>query len=100
MQAEARTSVIQVIAAIPLGKVCSYGRVARLAGLPNHARYVGTVLRQLPSDSTLPWHRVVNSTGQISFPEGSEKYQLQRTKLEREGVLFHNNKIPLQQYLW
>ena len=97
---ETKHSIIQVIGAIPRGKVCTYGRVAELAGLPRHARFVGTILKQLPPNSKIPWHRVINSQGRISFPEGSENWQLQKEKLEREGVTFIGERVPLKQYLW
>ena len=42
------------MAAIPYGKVTTYGEVARLAGSPRAARQVGGVLRRLPEGSTLP----------------------------------------------
>lgn len=97
---EVKHSIIQVIGAIPKGKVCTYGNVAKLAGLPNHARYVGSVLKNLPSNSTIPWHRVINSKGAISFPLGSDKWQLQKKKLEDEGVLFKGERVSLQQCSW
>ena len=99
-QQEARRSIIQVIGAIPQGKVCTYGRVAELAGLPRHARYVGTILKQLPANSRLPWHRVINGQGKIAFPQGSDKQQLQKKKLEKEGIVFHGDRVPLKQFLW
>ena len=37
--------VWQVVALIPAGRVASYGQVAALAGMPNHARFVGRTLR-------------------------------------------------------
>lgn len=58
--------VFHIVAAIPFGKVTTYGEVARLAGSPRAARQVGGVLRRLPEGSTLPWHRVINRHGQIS----------------------------------
>lgn len=36
---------------IPAGKVASYGDVAALAGLPNHARMAGYALHNLAADS-------------------------------------------------
>lgn len=50
--------IYTVIAAIPYGNVISYGDVARLAGLPRGARLVGWVLKKLPEETQLPWHRV------------------------------------------
>jgi methylated-DNA-protein-cysteine methyltransferase-like protein len=43
-----------IIAAIPLGKVTTYGTLARLAGSSRAARQVGAILHFLPKDSTLP----------------------------------------------
>ncbi|MGB3621000.1 MAG: MGMT family protein, partial [Ketobacter sp.] len=60
---ESKNILLQVIASIPKGKVSTYGGVAALAGMPRHARYVGTVLKNLPAGSKIPWHRVVNSKG-------------------------------------
>lgn len=90
----------QYVAAIPRGSVATYGQIAKLCGYPSHARYVGTVLKQLPSDSRLPWHRVVNAKGETSFPSNHPCATLQRERLESEGVVFKNSKIRLSDYLW
>ncbi|MCG8316271.1 MAG: MGMT family protein [Pseudomonadales bacterium] len=66
-----RLLIVQTVASIPAGKVASYGTIARLCGYATYARYVGTVLKQLPADTRLPWHRVINSKGEIAFPAGS-----------------------------
>ena len=68
-------SIWQIVAAIPQGSVATYGQIARMAGLPTYARYVGTTLKKLPNDSRLPWHRVVNGKGQISFPVNSPAWR-------------------------
>jgi len=88
----------QIVAAIPLGKVLTYGQVAKLCGFPNHARYVGTTLKCLPKGTTLPWHRVVNAKGEISFPRGSEGYHRQLSLLEKEGIAIKNDKLSLAIY--
>ncbi len=90
----------QVVASIPNGKVATYGQIARICGFPNHARYVGTTLKNLPKDTTLPWHRVVNAKGKISFPQGSDAYNRQKSLLESEGVIFNNTKLSLNIYGW
>lgn len=88
----------QVVAAIPKGRVATYGQIAKLAGYPNHARYVGTTLKKLPKDTVLPWHRVVNAKGELSFALGSEQYQKQKSLLEAEGIEFRSFKLSLTQY--
>ncbi len=88
----------QIVAAIPKGKVSTYGQIAKIAGYPGHARYVGYTLRKLPKDTTLPWHRVVNAQGKLSFPVGSNAYKKQRALLEEEGIVFINMKLSLKDY--
>lgn len=90
----------QVVAMIPQGKVATYGQVAELAGLPRMARAVGRTLSQLPKDTQLPWFRVINAQGRISFPNDSSAYLRQRELLEKEGISLINGKIRLKDYKW
>jgi len=69
MDIDKETLIYTVIAGIPIGKVASYGQVAALAGYPQNSRLVGRLLKVMPNDSVIPWHRVVNSQGKISFPQ-------------------------------
>ncbi|CAM2827395.1 methylated-DNA--protein-cysteine methyltransferase [Pseudoalteromonas atlantica] len=97
---EKETLIYTIIANIPAGFVASYGQVATLAGFPQNSRLVGRLLKQMPDDSVIPWHRVVNSQGKISFPAGSDKYQEQRQKLLLEGVSFKNDKVNMRECRW
>lgn len=92
-------AVFCVIQQIPIGQVASYGQIARLAGFPGRARWVGRLLRhqQVPG---LAWHRVVRADGKIAFPEQSEQAQLQTTLLSDEGVTVKHGKINLVRYGW
>ncbi|HEX7013584.1 MAG TPA: MGMT family protein [Steroidobacteraceae bacterium] len=92
--------IIQAVQRIPRGRVSTYGNVAEVAGLPRRARLVGTVLRQTPASRALPWHRVINASGRISFPLGSEAYARQRRKLEAEGIVFVGGRVDLERYGW
>lgn len=85
---------------IPPGKVTTYGDIASLAGYPGNARQVGRVLSQLPTGSNLPWHRVINARGELSFPKNSSKYREQKQRLESEGVNFKHHKISLREFRW
>lgn len=91
---------MQVVASIPKGKVTSYGQVAKLCGYPGYGRYVGSVLKQLPQNTTLPWHRVINAKGEISFPIGSEAYLKQLSLLTKDGIESKNGKISVCIYGW
>ncbi|WP_372766775.1 MGMT family protein [Pseudoalteromonas sp.] len=97
---EKRDAILLVIASIPKGQVATYGSVAEMASLKGHARFVGTILKKLPTGSKIPWFRVINSQGKISFPENSDKYLEQKNCLEKEGVIITKNKINLNHYLW
>lgn len=91
-----KDAIYTALAQIPKGRVISYGELGRQAGLTNAGRFVGTTLKQLPPNTQLPWHRVVNSKRELSFPEGSEAYNRQRLRLEAEGVFILNGRIDKQ----
>lgn len=91
--------VWQIVAAIPHGKVATYGDVAQLAGSPRAARQVGGVLRRLPPGSQLPWHRVINRHGAISLL--GDNLLRQRDALEAEGIdISDDGHIALATYRW
>ncbi len=92
--------VRQMISQIPTGKVATYGQIADLCEMPRGARRVGYVLRSTAEGQTIPWHRVVNSKGQSSFPAHSDKYEEQISRLEEEGVIFCGKNINLLQFQW
>jgi methylated-DNA-protein-cysteine methyltransferase-like protein len=76
--------ICAAVGAIPRGRVSSYGEIAARAGLPRGARLVGRVLAECTD--AVPWHRVVNAAGRISFPAGSAAHREQVRRLESEGV--------------
>ncbi|MDN6320138.1 MAG: MGMT family protein [Marinobacter sp.] len=90
----------QVVLAIPPGKVASYGQVAEMAGLGRQARYIGRALGKLPKGHAVPWYRVIRSSGQIAFPEGSDIYREQVGLLQAEGVEVVNGKVAMRLFRW
>ena len=88
------------LAAIPQGKVVTYGQLGDLAGVPRAARQVGYILRNLPTETTLPWHRVINAAGKISLGPDTDSGMRQRALLQEEGVVFNNGRISLKQFRW
>ncbi len=94
-----RQRVFQVVAAIPYGKVTTYGDIARLIGSPRAARQVGGVLKRLPEGSTLPWHRVINRHGEISLI-GDDYLRQKKALLAEEIEIDVRGRIDLQQYRW
>ncbi len=94
----AYAAIYAVVRRIPPGRVCSYGRVAALAGFPGHARMVGYALHHLPHTHAVPWWRVLNARGYISNAYHRDE---QRARLQAEGVAVDNQDcVNLPTYLW
>lgn len=93
--------VCEVVRRIPPGRVATYGQIARLLGRPRAAREVGWALRDTPDGPAVPWQRVINAQGRISFPPGSQGAAEQRGLLEEEGVVLEpDGSINLKVYGW
>lgn len=101
-------NVWEIVRKIPTGMVATYGQIASLIPVPQGAtesgykafgpRWVGSAMAACPDD--VPWHRVVNSQGQISF-RGSNGQNVQKELLESEGVKFdERGRINLSIYRW
>lgn len=99
-QAERREALYLVLAQVPEGRVVSYGQLAELTGLGRAARWVGRTLSQLPTDTTLPWHRVIAAGGRLSLATGTASGNEQRARLKAEGIFIHNDKVDIRRYGW
>ena len=96
-----RSAIYAAVRRIPKGRVATYGAIAELAGLEGHARQVGYALHDLPANSGVPWHRVVNARGEISPRTAGDSHELQRMLLEAEGVQFAlRGVIDLKRFGW
>ncbi|MDR6233506.1 MGMT family protein [Pseudomonas oryzihabitans] len=95
-----RQALFQALAAIPPGRVVSYGQLAELAGLGRGARWAGWMLGRLPKGSTLPWHRVIAADGRPSLTRDSPSGREQRERLRAEGVMLHEDRVDMRRYRW
>ncbi len=92
---------MSLIKKIPRGKVASYGQIAALAGKPHGARGVGWILNSSSEIYKLPWQRVINSKGRISFPKSTDEFRLQKKLLLKEKIKFlEDGSISLEKYGW
>jgi methylated-DNA-protein-cysteine methyltransferase-like protein len=90
-----------VVRSIPPGRVATYGQIAKLLGNPRAARTVGWALRGMPEGADVPWQRVINSRGTVSFAAGSPGAAIQQALLEAEGVVFDDQgRVDLNVYGW
>jgi methylated-DNA-protein-cysteine methyltransferase related protein len=93
--------VIAVIKKIPKGKVATYGQIAKLAGKEHAARGVSWILHSCSKSHKLPWQRVLNSKGQISFPKLTASFVRQMNLLKKEGVKFsESGQIDMTKFQW
>lgn len=100
MRSDFTESVIEIIRAVPRGRVCSYGGVAAQAGNPRAARQVVRVLHSCSEKERLPWWRVVNSRGTISLKRGYG-FEEQLDRLKAEGIECSSaGRIDLERYGW
>ncbi|MFW0870904.1 MAG: MGMT family protein [Patescibacteria group bacterium] len=79
--------VLQGALAIPFGRVCTYGHLARQAGGSGQAaRSVSAILakyEQKNSDLDIPWHRIVYADGRVWL---GEKEKIRRKQYKAEGI--------------
>ncbi|MGE2692711.1 MGMT family protein [Mycolicibacterium pulveris] len=81
-------TVRALVAAIPPGRVATYGDIAAAAGLSS-PRVVGWIMRTDSSD--LPWHRVIRASGRPAAHLSTRQLEL----LRGEGVLARDGRVPL-----
>jgi alkylated DNA nucleotide flippase Atl1 len=77
-----------LVAAVPVGRVATYGDIAATAGLST-PRIVGWILATDGSD--LPWHRVISASGRPAKHLRTEQLEL----LRAEGILAVDGRIDL-----
>ncbi len=82
---------------VPTGKVVTYGQVAQEVGSPDAAQAVGSIMRALPDESAIPWHRVVDAQGQLA----ANKVPEQRRRLADEGIsVGEDGSVDLSEHRW
>lgn len=90
--------VLSVVRRIPVGRVATYGDVAKLAGRARAARAVGNIMRTCRRRD-VPCHRVIAAGGRLGGYGGSEA--LKRSLLVAEGVPVSGNRVrELDRVTW
>ncbi|APE36483.1 DNA methyltransferase [Nocardia mangyaensis] len=78
-----------LVAAIPPGRVATYGDIAAAAGLSS-PRTVGWIMRTDSAD--LPWHRVLGASGRPAAHLATRQLRL----LTEEGVPIIDGRVDLR----
>lgn len=93
--------VYDVVKRIPLGKVTTYGFIAKKLGSASSSRTVGWALNACHNDSSIPAHRVVNRNGYLTGKHHFKGFDLMRQLLENEGIKIDDDKvIDFEKKLW
>ncbi len=93
--------VIDVVKAIPYGKITTYGAIAAYLGNKRSSRMVGWVLNRQKNNSNIPAHRVVNRNGLLTGKFHFQGSNLMQELLENEGIEVKNNQIvKMERYFW
>lgn len=86
--------VFDVVRLIPLGRVTTYGAIARTLGSAGSARMVGWAMYASHSQNEpVPAHRVVNRNGLLTGKMHFENPTAMQELLEREGVVVKDDKV-------
>lgn len=92
--------VYEVVCLIPLGKVTSYGAIAKYLGATKSARLVGYAMNA-SHGKDVPAHRVVNRKGLLTGKHHFEGTNLMQQLLENEGIEVVDNQIQnLESVYW
>jgi methylated-DNA-protein-cysteine methyltransferase-like protein len=90
-------AVYKIVEQIPYGHVATFGQIARMAGRPKMARFVGYASNNKKSWH-LPWHRVVFKDGTLCSKQFFDKAY---KSLKAEGVKFtHDKRVKLPDFQW
>ncbi len=85
------TKVYAKLLQVPEGKVTTYGDLAKVVGLKNGQRAIGTIMKNNPFPVIIPCHRVVKFNGEIGGYAYGEK--IKSHMLSNEGIAIRDGKI-------
>ncbi len=91
--------VFALVRACPVGRVTTYGWLAKAVGYPRGARMVGWIMNETPPG--VPAQRVINSKGELSGNWAFTHPGGMRKLLEDEGIVFTpEERVDLKRYGW
>lgn len=93
-----KEKVYKFLQTIPKGKVVTYGQIAEHLGNKNLCRVVGNILHNNPDPIKYPCYKVVNSEGRLSASFGDGGIDVQKRRLENDGIEVIDYKVDLKKY--
>lgn len=92
--------VYSIVRQIPVGKVTTYGAIAKVTGLKSSARMVGWALNSAAPIPDIPCHRVVNRNGELTGKRFFATPNMMRELLEAEGIEFSGEAVDMKKHFW
>jgi methylated-DNA-[protein]-cysteine S-methyltransferase len=80
-------TVLQALARVPCGTVCTYGELAEASGSPKAARAIGRAMATNPFPLIYPCHRVIGANGKMTGFSGEGGVKLKEFLLRHEGAI-------------
>src|SRR6266851_6140527 len=94
-----KSRVFALVRACPVGRVTTYGWLAKVVGYPRGARMVGWIMNE--ASPGVPAQRVINSKGELSGSWAFGSPERMRLLLESEGIVFSDEgRVDLKRYGW
>lgn len=95
-----KQKILDYLAAIPQGKVVTYGQIAVSLGNAKLARFVGNCLHRNPDGVRYPCYKVVSAAGKLSAHYAFGGLEAQKRRLEADGIAVEGDKVDLAKYQW
>ncbi|PQJ18998.1 MGMT family protein [Nonlabens tegetincola] len=93
--------VYDVVRQIPVGRVTSYGAIARFLGAPRSSRVVGYAMNSSHTQDDVPAQRVVNRNGVLTGKHHFPGTKLMQQLLENEGLDIIDDQVQnLDEVFW
>jgi methylated-DNA-protein-cysteine methyltransferase-like protein len=92
------TQIYTLLKTIPVGKVTTYGDIAKALGRPRCARIVGYALHVNPDPQNVPCYKVVNRQGKLTPSFAFGGIETQKELLKQDGIQVINNTVNLDIY--
>lgn len=94
--------VYEVVRQIPIGRVSSYGAIARFLGSGQSSRMVGWAMNNAGSQPVyVPAHRVVNRNGMLTGKHHFGAPHIMQELLENEGIVVEDDCVlHFDQVFW
>ena len=95
-----KEKVLNYLTLIPQGKVVTYAQIGEYLGNPKLARAIGNILHRNEEPLKYPCYKVVNAKGELAGNFGDGGIDVQKRRLEADGIEVIAYRVDLERYQW